>query len=91
MGVQTYEDTYKLVALAVIERAIADLDDYDDAVRATAISFLTEPAGEWADSREMWAGLAGLDDEAVRQRALGILASPAVTVPTYKAVYGKTQ
>lgn len=89
MSVQTYENTYKLLALAVVERAIADLDDYDDAIKQTAISFLTEPAGEWADSRELWTGLAGLDAETVRQRALSIFASPAITVPAYTAVYGR--
>jgi len=39
-----------------------------------AVSFLTDPAGRWALSREMVADAAGLDPEAVRARAIAALA-----------------
>lgn len=54
------------VAIGVIKEAVREARSGG----VTAVRFLVDESGEWAQSRETWAGMAGLSSEAVRQSAL---------------------
>ena len=41
--------------------------------RVEAITFLTDSGGDWADAREIWATAAGIDPDALRERAVDLL------------------
>ena len=49
--------------------------------RTQARMFLTQPRGDWARSRELWAEAAGIDPDILRKRAVALLAAPPKPVP----------
>jgi hypothetical protein len=80
--VRMQNDEPSLLARAVIARALSDAGiGADDGIRraitalerAQAVAFLTAD-GAWARSRSLWCGLADLDPDNLRQRALSMLA-----------------
>ena len=71
------------IAKAVVAQAIRDLaikprksrhGTADSHAKADARLFCTVEEGEWLEARELWAGVAGIDGDAVKREALGILA-----------------
>lgn len=64
----------KRLAMAVLQQAIDDLrlpsmsHDYP-----AALAFLTSTQKEWVKQREFWATCAGLDPDALSERALGMV------------------
>jgi hypothetical protein len=56
------------LALGVFAQAIDDLRKPKH--RKAALSFLTSEEPEWQDSRELWANLAGIDPDAMRDKIL---------------------
>lgn len=83
MTLSTLPDDPRTLALAVIDQALRDISA-DVSPRAARLSqsqtkphevqeaehFLTDQAGEWASARRDWCDLAGLDESALRQKAL---------------------
>lgn len=73
-------DQERQLACAVINQAMIDLEQPNalnhprDVHKAKdeARRFLTDKEGRWAESRETWCNLAGIEPEAVVQAALAI-------------------
>ena len=66
-------DPERMLACAVLERAIADLHTRSSDLsyiknQNDARSFLTETVGAWAQCREFWVTLAGIDHDAFYEK-----------------------
>ena len=58
-----------------------------EGARIDAISFLTDAAGPWADSRRFWADAAGCDSDDLRRRALVALPGASGWAAAMRAVW----
>lgn len=73
-------DQERQLACAVINQAMIDLEQPNalsnqtdaDKAKDEARRFLTDEKGRWAESRETWCNLAGIEPDAVRDAALAI-------------------
>lgn len=62
--------------LAIVLQVIEDLTSSDERVCFDAHEFLLQPRGPWAESRRLYFGLLGLDEESVVQALRGRLNPP---------------
>lgn len=64
------------LALAVVLRAVEDLDCSDEQERFEAHEFFLQPKGPWADMRRFYFALLGLEDEWLHEHLTARLTAP---------------